>query len=513
MTSVKSSHAFPVAAPVTVDGDSPDRQTPATFDREWRAVGRHSLVYLIGPAFSNAVGFLLIPIYTHYIDRGQYGVSSLVDVVMSVVMLLMSLGISDGLTRFYYQATSAVERRRLVSSALWGPMLLTLPVVVLLLLFAGYLRNGLGLTSAYDNYLRLSVAAAWFSMLAELGYAYLRMCYWSKSFVALTSLQILASVTLNLLFVMRYGLGIWGICYSTLIVQATVGSAMMVLILAQVRCAPQWSLVKRLLAFSVHLVPSTVALQLTNYLNLIVLRWLLPGGDVVALAHVGLYSTGQKLGVVVNRFVTVPFQSFWRPRRMELVVQDTPEVRSILAQMCTYSTVLTCQFALWIAVAAEPVLRAVCDASYWEAYRVVPWIAASYVVLGLEHHFATGMHYAQRTVWATWIGILAIGALLVGNYVLVPRVGMTGAAMATCFSVSLRSTMFWLVSQLHYPIAYELSRLLVAGGMSVALFAVAVQIRTESAWLEMLLRIVIASLFLPVMSATRLWQLTPQIDA
>src|SRR5690606_35501161 len=102
---------------------------------------------------------------------------------------------------------------------------------------------------------------------------------------------------------------------------------------------------------------------------------------------------------------------------------DRPETRFLLARMCTDSTLLTCQFALLISVAAEDLLTLLVEPSFVASYRVVPWIAAAYVVLSLEHHFATGMHYARRTQWAAPIGGLALAALVVSNLVIVPQYG------------------------------------------------------------------------------------------
>ncbi len=405
-TASSSSAAAPSSAS---SADRAGKATAHTLRGEVRSVGRHSLIYLLGPALSNVVGFLLIPIYTRFIDRSHYGIMSLVDVVMTMAMMVLGLGMADGMTRFFYEEADARERRRLVTTAIIAPGLISLPLIVAAILLADRLRVLLGIDVEFVTYLRIGLLTAWFSMIAEVGFAYLRMCYWAKAFVAITALQIGASVTLNLWFVVGFRWGIWGILYSTFWVQAVLGVLLAGIVLTRNHAWPSWAHLSRLWSFGIHLVPATVALQLSNYLNPLMLRWLTAGDPLQALAQVGLFSAGQKIGVVVNRFVTVPFNAFWRPRRMELVIQDTEEVRQILARMCTYATLVTCQVALLLSVAAQPLLRLVVAPGYWEAYQVVPLISAAYVVLGLEHHFVTGMHYGRRTQWATLIGALCAG--------------------------------------------------------------------------------------------------------
>jgi O-antigen/teichoic acid export membrane protein len=475
--------------------------SPQSLRQELCLVGRHSLIYMLGPALSNAVGFVMIPIYTRFVSRSQFGIMSLVDVVMTLTMMILSLGVADGMTRFYYAERDERQRRRLVSTAIVGPAVLSLPLIGLAIFTADWLRGPLGIGPEYVNYLRLALAIAWFSMLAEVGLSYLRMCYMSRTFLAIVVFQVVVSVVLNLWFVVGLGWGIWGILYSTMALQASIALALTTVIVGRTRAWPSFAHLRRLLGFGIHLVPSTVALQLSNYLNPLMLRWLLPGDPLTALAQVGLFSVGQKFAVVVNRFLTVPFNAFWRPRRMELVLQDRAETRHILARMCTYSTLLTCQFALLVSVAAEGVLSLLLEPSFVEGHRVVPWIAAAYVVLSLEHHFATGMHYARRTQCATPIGIVALAALAVSNWFFVPRFGITAAAAASLVSVTIRSGLFLLVSQRLHRIPFELGRLSLLAVVGVGLYVAAGQVATHSVVVTLALRMLMAASLLPVLAA------------
>jgi O-antigen/teichoic acid export membrane protein len=113
-------------------GDVTQGSSTANFSLrgELGLVGQHSLIYMLGPAFSNIVGFVMIPVYTRFITSSEYGVMSLVDVVMTLTMMVLSLGVADGMTRFYYSEQDDLERRRLVTSAVVGPAILSLPVIV-----------------------------------------------------------------------------------------------------------------------------------------------------------------------------------------------------------------------------------------------------------------------------------------------------------------------------------------------------------------------------------------------
>ena len=58
--------------------------------KEVASVGKNSLIYLVGPAVSKLVGFLLIPIYTKFIAPNEYGIMSLADILMTIAMIDVS---------------------------------------------------------------------------------------------------------------------------------------------------------------------------------------------------------------------------------------------------------------------------------------------------------------------------------------------------------------------------------------------------------------------------------------
>ena len=340
-------------------------------------------------------------------------------------------------------------------------------------------------------------------MLAEIGLAYLRMRYFSRLFTTVIIFQVVMSLALNLLFVVLWRQGIWGILYSTLIVQATIAVLLTVVILFQSRAKPSWKQLKQLLSFGLPLVPSVVTLQLSNYLNPLLIRWMLVGDPVMVLAQVGLFAAGQRIGVVVNRFVTVPFNAFWRPRRMELALQNTGEVKRILARVCTYSTLVAAQVALLLSVVIEDLLRLVINDRYWDAWRVVPIIAAAYVVLGLEHHFSVGMYYGRKTIWATWIGMVSLVTMVAINLVLLPLIGILAGAIATFVGGAVRVSLILMVSQRLYKIPFEFRRIACLAICCAMLFGLSRLVDLESTVLTLAARGACGCLLVPLLLVSR----------
>jgi O-antigen/teichoic acid export membrane protein len=478
---------------------------PNTLGGEVRNVGKHSVIYMLAPAISKIVGFLLFPLYTSFISASNYGVNSLIEIAMTFAMLVMSVNLADGMTRFYYATQDLERRRQVVATVIAGIALFGFPLVLIFVCLAGPLAAAMRLESRFVPLLQLAFIAAWFSMLAEIGFAYLRMRYKSKTFVATTVAQIILMIGLNVLFVVYYRMDIWGILYSTVIVQGLLGIGLTVGIMLTLKAKPSWGIFAELFKFGAPLMPATVSQQLNNYVHPLMLQWLTVADPVSAVAQVGVFAAGQKIAVVVNRFVVVPFNGFWKPRRMELVMQSGPEVNRIIAKMCTYATVMTASFALLLSVAAESVLQImnvygfIGDEAYLQAHLVVPLIALAYVIHSLEHHFATGMHASGKTRHATTIGLVSLAATITTNWLLIPRLGFVAAAIATVVGVTVRTVSFLAASQRRLSIPYEFHRLLVAIGVAVGLFLGTRFIGFDSAWGTLFARLIVGMLFVPIL--------------
>src|SRR5438128_9354681 len=114
--------------------------------KEVVSVGKHSLVYVIGQAISRAVGFLMIPVYTSYIAPSHYGAMELIEIVTGACLVLMSMGVGDGMSRFYYAEKEEAERKRVTSTVVISLAILGLPIALALVAAARWvclpLRDG-----------------------------------------------------------------------------------------------------------------------------------------------------------------------------------------------------------------------------------------------------------------------------------------------------------------------------------------------------------------------------------
>ncbi len=439
--------------------------------KEFASIGRNSLIYVVGQALSRAVGFIMIPVYTKYIAPSGYGAMELIEIIGSSVSILISMGMADGMARFYYACDRQEERNRIVSTIIIGFGAIGLVITLLLLALAGPLSLLIFEEPGYEHFLLISLSTLWFAMFCDIGYNYLRMRYKAKLFVTLTTFQLAMALSLNIYLVVYRRLGILGIFYSTLITEIVVGLGFAFVILARVGPHFSMPILRRLIAFGLPLVPSRIGSMLGFVSNRFFLRYLGSPDPAVALAMVGVFSLGHKFGVVINRFVTVPFNSFWGPRRLELVISGGTGTKETVARVCTYTYIISIWITLVLSAGIQSLLIIMADPSYARAYIVVPFVALSYVALGLETHFSTGILHSRRTHNMTAIGVVSLLVVLVWNYFFVPRWGLYGAATSNLAGFAVRISLIYYVSQRFFHIPFEIRRMARATVTALILFA------------------------------------------
>jgi O-antigen/teichoic acid export membrane protein len=80
---------------------------------------KHSSIYGIGAIVGQAVGFLLLPLYTRYLTPADYGVATIIDLTMAAAGVTAASSIINAMARFYYDYEDENQRKRVVSTTFW----------------------------------------------------------------------------------------------------------------------------------------------------------------------------------------------------------------------------------------------------------------------------------------------------------------------------------------------------------------------------------------------------------
>jgi len=438
-------------------------QEPEAVAKEIGTAVRHTAMYGLGSIVIKALGFLMLPFYTHYLSPRDYGVLEILDLSMSLFGMVLHMGIAPALLRAYASSKTAEDRKRTVSTAFLfvaGTGLATFAAGLLVIRPLSTLLLG---PTVSANYLLLSFASFIFSYLAAMPRAYLRALEASGKFTLLETGGLFVILALNIYFIAVMKLGAMGILWSSVIVYGIQAVGLSAWILRAVGVGFSGKTLREMTAFGLPLIFSNVALFALNFSDRFFLQRL------QSLDAVGVYAVGYKLAFMINYMLVQPFYAMWQARMYN--IYDQPEHAKIFRQIFVlYSLVLT-YAALGIAVFSPEVIRVMADPKFRGGQDVVPIVALAYVFYGIGSYVQLGMFLANKTKAIGAVSSVAAVLNLGLNYVLISKFGMVGAAWATLLGfVAIAVGSYWF-SQRALPLNLGMPRVGAAMGLAVALYA------------------------------------------
>jgi O-antigen/teichoic acid export membrane protein len=78
---------------------------------------KHSSVYGSANLLQKGIGFIMIPLYTHYLSPADYGVLELMDLTINVISMLIGMGLGSAIIRFYHHYERSEDKVEVFTTA------------------------------------------------------------------------------------------------------------------------------------------------------------------------------------------------------------------------------------------------------------------------------------------------------------------------------------------------------------------------------------------------------------
>ena len=338
-------------------------------------------------------------------------------------------------------------------------------VVVTSLIFSFFISwQSLGtaeLVNLSPEYVGTLRYAAWILCLdaiAVVPFASLRMARKAKRFALIKIAGIILNVICNVVFLVGYHMGVEGIFLSGVI------SSAFVLLLLLPTIASLWTLTwvprlfEALLRFGLPTVPAGIAAMMIQVINRPILE------SLTDKATVGVFQANYRLGIFMMLIVSM-FDFAWRPFFFTHARdKDAPD---LFGKVLTYFLLLMVGVFLLLSFFLEDVVKApvflgyaILPAAYWGGLSIIPLILLAYIFLGISNNVVAGVYIEKQTKYLPVVTFIGAAANIGANYLLIPRMGMMGAAVATLVSYALMAVLLYFVSQRFFVIKYETGRIL-----------------------------------------------------
>ena len=408
---------------------------------------KHSAVYGTGTVLGKLAGFIMLPIYTRFLTPEDYGTYQLLVFTSNIISMVIAVGISHAVLRFYYQYKSKADRNEVISTAMFSHITIFTFSFIILFQLSPLFSKLLFSDTQHTLFFRLIFLYLLISSGYEVPLVFIRAQQKSTKFVTISLIRLIISLSLNILFVAILKKGVLGILYSTIISSTLTCLYLSFDTLKQVHFHFSLQKAREMYKFGAPLIISNLGAFILTFSDRYFLKFY---GD---LSDVGIYSLGYKFGMLMSFFIIAPFGKIWSAQMFE--VADKDDGNETFKKVFTYLTLVLVTFGLFLSLFTKDAIRVMSHPDYWDAHKVVPVVVLAYAIYGLYILSVVGLYVAKRTGLVALITVVACLSNLLFNYLLISRFTIMGAAWATVLSFSIRFLGAHFVSQRIMPITYE----------------------------------------------------------
>ena len=425
---------------------------------ELKRLGRHSLVYGIGGLVSRILAVLLLPLYTHYLTRADYGAIETLIALTAVLVIVLRAGISSAFFRYYFDANTDAERVTVVRTSFWFTMTTATAGLIAGLVLAEPIAHALnGMT---PGLVRAAFVGLWARMNYEQLTALFRVEERSVQFAMASLANVLVTIAATVLLVAVWHKGAVGVLIGNFTGTLVVYGVLLGYRRYQLGLEFNRELFRLMNRFGMPLVPSGLALWAINFVDRLFLN------TISGAAETGLYSIGVRISSVII-FLFTAFRTAWPA--FAYSIEDDREARRTYGFVLTYLLLLCSWLSVALGLLAPWIVRVLTTPRFYAGARVVPLLCFAATAYAGYTVMAIGIGRVRKTQF-NWIITFAAAALNIGlNIALIPPYGMMGAAVSTAAAYVLMFLLMTWNAQRLYPVPYQWRRVVTLVCVAVAL--------------------------------------------
>ena len=375
------------------------------------------------------VNFFLMPYLSHFINPTEYGLLSMVNSYVTILIPLIGLVASSIISVDYFAIKDNAEFASLFSSVQLIPLVPAIIFLIFNLLFPGPIASLFEIPVDKVYWLNLSVLLAFLIIYTDTLLAF-TITEQKPGFYALFNIsKLVVEVGLTLWFVTGMNMSWEGRLLSWLIVNLLFFFIAFAYFhkrrLLTLRVSKKYILAG--ISFGLPLILHTIGKFIINQSDRLFIA------KMVSIEEAGIYNMGYQVGMVMLILVS-SVGNFMYPYINERLSNPTYEGKLQIVKLSYLVTGISLIFLFLITVLTPIFFSWLIDADYRQATRYVFWVALSYFFWGVYLLFTGYIFFTKRT---RFLGYLAIVNVLLNaglNYLLIKNYGAIGAAWATCIS-------------------------------------------------------------------------------
>lgn len=383
---------------------------------KYKRLAWNSVLFAIGNFGSKLISFVMLPLYTSYLNKSEFGVSDLILTTISLLMPLVSMCIYEAMLRFgmdkNYDSDKVLSNTLFIAFFSSIIMLSLIPIVCILDIDFGVYVIFILIVQIFQN------------IISQYAKAIDKIKVYAINGILLSFF--LAGSNIILLAFLHWGID--GYLYSLIIGYALTDLFLFYSLRLWKHFKIQnidFALIKKFVKYSIPLIPNAIALWLNTASNrYFVLIFL---GNTMN----GIFAVANKIPTLLGVLNNIFFQSWQISAIEEFDSENKEDFFSDVFNMYAKFMLLCCSAIL---VFLKFIMAIFTSPDFYTAWKYVPFLLIAIMYSSFSSFLETNYVAAQKTTGVLKTTIYGAIISLILNVVLIPKIGLNGAGISSMIS-------------------------------------------------------------------------------
>lgn len=380
-------------------------------------------VYGLGGIISKIIPLIMVPIVTRLMPNSSYyGISDLANTVLSFGQALAVMGMYDAMYRMFFEKDDERFKKEICSAALIFTICTSVIVGVLMVAFQNVISRYVFGGDSYNGLVYVMALATMVGATNSIVSAPTRMQNKRKIFLVMNTISPLLS---------------YGIAIPLLLAEYYIMALPMAALIAALSCEAvfyvlnrewfkfshfKWKHLKPLLTIAIPLLPNFLIYWIFNSSDKLMIT------NLLNTSATGVYSVGAKLGHA-SQLIYTAFAGGWQYFAFSTMKEEN-QVESN-SKIFEYLGIISFVSTAFVFAWSHLIYKILFVGEYVEGYIIAPYLFFA-PLLQMLFQVACNQFLIIKKTWPNMF-ILSFGAIIniILNFVLIPTVGIEGAAIAT----------------------------------------------------------------------------------
>ena len=398
---------------------------------KYKSLAMNTIIFAVGSFGSKILVLFLTRLYTSNISPADSSTKELLEITLNFLLPIFTLSISSATMR--YGLDKEYDKKQVYT----GSFIVCTAGLVSLFIISPLFKL-ISFLNYMDGYLFLLLLYVCASAFRDLNSQFIR----AKQMLKLYSFDgILTTLTLfifNIIFISALNMGVRGFMLASILSDSLsalflffAGKAYKYLNIKSFDA----ELTKIMLKFALPVIPTTIMWTITGFSDRLFIRYMHSDTVVLGEAAAGIYGYASKVPNLILMVSTIFYQAW----NMSAITENNSEDKSDFYKTVynAYQAMLYSATAYLIAF-VKPITAIFVDSGnyseYGDVYLYTPILAISVLLISLNQFLSSIYTATCHTKNSAWTSLSACVANIVLNMILIPKMGIQGAAIATLIS-------------------------------------------------------------------------------